>query len=106
MTQPQTVPFPKGRMQASRNGRGGKSKASVRSIPDDADARYALALKLVCTIDRNLQNGTHHYYDIQGRLLSTLDEVIHAMLTDSLAPEKPVQQDRALEWAAVSELVA
>ncbi len=95
--------FPSGNLQASRNGRGGNG------YTDDADARYAAALKLVQAIDHNLRNGTQHYYDTQGRLLSTLDEVIHAMLSDSLALGKPAKHSRdakATEWMPVAELVA
>jgi hypothetical protein len=57
-------------------------------------------LKLVEAIDYNLRNGTEHYYDTQGRLLRSLDEVINAALTDTLAPGKPVEQperDQAVE---------
>jgi hypothetical protein len=53
----------------------------------DADARYAAALELVRAIDEHLQERTRHYRDTQGRLLLTLDEVIHAMLTGSLMLE-------------------
>jgi hypothetical protein len=66
-------------------------------------------LKLVQAIDYNLQNGTHHYYDTQGKLLNSLDEVINAMLSDTLAPGKPTdhpQEAEAVEWVPVSELVA
>jgi hypothetical protein len=54
----------------------------------NADARYAVALELVRAIDEHLKNRTRHYRDIQGRLLLSLDEVIHAMLTDSLVQER------------------
>ncbi len=53
----------------------------------NADARYAAALELVRAIDEHLQKRTRHYRDTQGRLLLTLDEVIHAMLTGSLMLE-------------------
>ena len=109
MGQPTTIPFPTGDTQASRNGRGAGSQASPDSRTDDADARYAAALKLVEAIDYNLRNGTEHYYDTQGRLLRSLDEVINAALTDTLAPGKPVEQpkrDEAVEWVSASELVA
>lgn len=97
----QTAPFSKGSQQASRNGRGG------RPLSDDADARYEAALKLVQAIDHNLKNGTQHYYDTQGKLLQTLDEVIHAVLTDSLATGKPTPQDaESVPWVSVRELVA
>ncbi|GAB4535486.1 MAG: hypothetical protein Kow0063_19830 [Anaerolineae bacterium] len=101
MGKSRTVRFPSGEAQISRNGRSSQS--------DDADARYAAALKLVQAIDHNLRNGTQHYYDTQGRLLQTLDEVIHAMLNDSLAPGKPTghpQKAEAVQWIPVSELVA
>ena len=103
MRKSSTVQFPTGDLQASRNGHGNNSHA------DDADARYAAALKLVQAIDHNLRNGTQHYYDTRGRLLSTLDEVIHAMLTDSLALSKPTkypQDAEAVQWIPVGELVA
>ena len=108
MGQP-TIQFPTGDTQASRNGRGARSQASPGSRTDDADVRYAAALKLVEAIDYNLRNGTEHYYDTQGRLLSSLDEVINAALTDTLAPGKPAEQperDEAVEWVSSSELVA
>lgn len=98
-----TVQFPTGEPQVSRNGRGGQGYS------DDADARYAAALKLVQVIDHNLRNGTQHYYDTQGRLLHTLDEVINAMLTDSLALGKSTkysQNAEAVQWVPIGELVA
>ena len=103
MAESTTVQFPTGEPQASRNGRGGGN------YPEDADARYAEALKLVQVIDDNLRNGTQHYYDTQGRLLRTLDEVINAMLTDSLAlgkPTKYAQDAEPVQWVPVAELVA
>jgi hypothetical protein len=122
MEQPSTIPYPEGdlstpgrragavrRGQLSRNGRAGKREAALGSYSDEADARYAAALKLVQTIDHNLQKGTCHYYDTQGRLLNTLDEVIHAMLADSLVLGKPDEYlpgDERMEWASVGELAA
>jgi hypothetical protein len=103
MAKSSTVQFPTGEPQVSRNGR------RRGSHPDDADARYAAALKLVQAIDSNLRNGTQHYYNTQGKLLHTLDEVIHAMLTDSLALGKPAKYSRdveAVQWVSVAELVA
>jgi hypothetical protein len=108
MRQPSTIPFLEGDLEISRNGRGGRSPVE-HPHGDDADARYAAALKLVQTVDHNLRRGTRHYYDTRGRLLSTLDEVIHAMLTDSLALDKPVeylQGEEAMRWTAVGELAA
>ena len=103
-----TIQFPKGDLHASRNGHSSKRKAASRSHGDDADARYEAALKLVQAIDRNLRNGTCHYYDTRGRLLNTLDEVIHAVLTDTLAAGKPGErtQEEALDWVPAGQLVA
>jgi len=98
MAQPQTIPF-------GRNGRSRKGYPQG----DDPDARYAAALRLVQAIDRDLQKGTRHYYDTRGRLLSTLDEVIQAMLTDSLALGKSpeyAQGKEAVQWSPVGELAA
>ena len=109
MGQPSTIPFPKGNLKTGRNGRGNQSKTQRHPYSDDADARYAAALKLVQAIDHNLRNGTHHYYDTQGRLLSTLDQVIQAVLNDDLAVGKPLeylQGERSAEWVSVGELVA
>ena len=103
MEKSSTVQFPSGEPQVSRNGRSG------RAYSNDADARYAAALKLVQVIDHNLRNGTQHYYDTQGKLLRSLDEVINAMLTDSLALGKPAkysQDAEAVQWVSVGGLVA
>ena len=110
MRQPQAISFPKrdpivsavGQEQVSRNGHGRKDS-------DKADARYAAALKLVQVIDYNLRKGTRHYYDSRGRLLSSLDQVIHAILTDSLALGRPAERPRSKEtvqWMPVGELAA
>ena len=97
MGQSQAIPF-------GRNGRSHKGYPQG----DDPDARYAAALKLVQMIDRDLQKGTRHYYDTRGQLLSTLDEVIQAMLTDNLAFSKPAKysQKETVPWSAVGELAA
>lgn len=117
MGQSPTTPFREGNPptievgqgQVSRNGRSRKGDLGKYRPGEDAEARYEAALKLVQVIDRNLQRGTRHYYDTRGRLLSTLDEVIHAMLNDSLAPDKPAERlpaKEAVQWAPVSELAA
>ncbi len=102
MAKSSTVQFPSGGSKVSRNGRSGQAA-------NEADARYAAALKLVQVIDHNLRNGTQHYYDTQGKLLRTLDEVINAVLSDSLASGKPArypQEAEAVQWVPASELVA
>jgi hypothetical protein len=103
MERSSTIKFPKTDLRSSRNGHGSKGHS------DDADARYAAALKVVQAIDRNLRTGTRHYYDTQGRLLNTLDEVIHALLTDTLALDHPAAQPRegeTREWVPVRQMVA
>jgi hypothetical protein len=67
---------------ANREGDG----CQVVRIDTDtwASIRYALALHLVAGIDRHLQAGTCHYYDTQGRLLATLDQVVNAILSNTL----------------------
>jgi hypothetical protein len=96
-------------LRTSRNGHGSKGKGAPRPHSDDADARYAAALKVVQAIDRNLRTGTRHYYDTQGRLLATLDEVIRALLSDTLALDHPADQPRegeTREWVAARQMVA
>lgn len=89
----------------SSNGRG-------RSLPkqmDDADARYAAALRLVQAIDRDLQKGTRHYYDASGKLLVSLDEVVQAILNDTLVVDKSPQflpEEGVVNWSAVGEIIA
>jgi hypothetical protein len=109
MEKPPAIQYPKNKLRTSRNGASSKGTAGHRPFADDADARYAAALKLVQTIDRNLQNGTRHYYATDGRLLSSLDEVIHALLTDTLAAEKPEEESQVSEtmgWAPARQMVA
>lgn len=61
-----------------------------RYIPTEPDTRYAAALALVRTLDRDLQRGTRHYYDGQGRLLVSLDEAVRAILADQLLVQRPM----------------
>jgi hypothetical protein len=95
----------------SRNGRG-RHIESRRPAPvqvDDADARYDAALRLVQAIDRDLQKGTRHYYDVSGKLLVSLDEVVQAILNDNLLVDRPprfLRDQNLTSWPAVGELVA
>jgi hypothetical protein len=76
---------------------------------DDADARYAAALRLVQAIDRDLQMGTRHYYDASGKLLVSLDEVVQAILNDTLVVDKSPQllpEEGMVNWSAVGEIIA
>jgi len=87
----------------SRNGHGRQGQ------PDDGDARYAAALRLVQAIDRDLQKGTRHYYDATGRLLVSLDEVVQAILNDNLIVDRPpkfLRDQDLVRWPAVGEMVA
>ncbi len=47
--------------------------------------KYILALRIVEAVDARLEAG-YHYRDSSGRLLLTLEEVVRAMLSDTLAP--------------------
>jgi hypothetical protein len=76
---------------------------------DDADARYAAALRLVQAIDRDLQKGTRHYYDASGKLLVSLDEVVQAILNDTLVVDKSPQllpEEGMVNWSAIGEIIA
>jgi hypothetical protein len=60
---------------------------------NDQDVSYAAALRLVEQIDSHLCAGTRHYYDTQGRLLTTLDGVVEAILTDTLKTERGISNE-------------
>lgn len=61
-----------------------------RPVPDpptryaDADARYAAALTLVRIVDRQLERHTRHYRDGAGRIITSLDEAVAAILKGEL----------------------
>jgi len=50
----------------------------------DQAATYMAALELVQYIDDSLTLGTRHYRTKSGQLLRTLDEVVHAILTNNM----------------------
>lgn len=58
----------------------------------EPDAQYVAVLALVRTLDRDLQRGTRHYYDREGRLLVSLDEAVRAILADELRVRRPATQ--------------
>jgi hypothetical protein len=92
-------------MLQSSNGRGRSWEAQV----DDADARYAAALRLVQAIDRDLQKGTRHYYDASGKLLVSLDEVVQAILNDTLVVDRSprlLPEEGIMSLSAVGEIIA
>ena len=43
---------------------------------------YDLAVQFVVWVDAQLQKGTYHFRDRDGRLLTTLDQVIKAVLAE------------------------
>ncbi|MDW8071631.1 MAG: hypothetical protein RMK79_09175 [Anaerolineae bacterium] len=91
-----------------RSSNGRSHSAGVPEV-DDADARYAVALRLVQAIDRDLQQGTRHYYDASGKLLVSLDEVVQAILNDTLVVDKSPQflpEEGMMNWSAVGEIIA
>jgi hypothetical protein len=51
------------------------------------EASYAAAMQLVARIDDDLTRGVGHYRTKTGALLQTLDEVVHAILSDTLATD-------------------
>ncbi len=56
-------------------------------FPDDQrETTYQAALLLVSIIDNQLTLAHRHFYDAGGKLLLTLDQVVHAILEDRLLP--------------------
>ena len=53
-------------------------------VAGQKDAAYKTALELVARIDENLTRDTGHYYTKSGELLTTLDEVVRAILDNDL----------------------
>jgi hypothetical protein len=56
--------------------------AKGATMPADA---YRFAYAAIIIIDRHLTNGTRHYRDWNGRLLTTLEQVVRALLVGELA---------------------
>ena len=54
------------------------------SKSNEQEATYHAALELVARIDEDLTRGVRHYRTKAGVLLTTLDEVIRAILDDNL----------------------
>lgn len=62
----------------------------------EREAAYQAALTLVRQIDRHLVKKTRHYRTKAGRLLTTLDQVVRAILADDLQLEPvPVPVERS-----------
>lgn len=53
-------------------------------VPGQKDATYKTALELVARIDENLTTDRRHYWTRAGALLTTLDQVIQAIIDNSL----------------------
>lgn len=79
----------------NKNGRRPRPEL-VKPIQTDQEAAYYAALELVARIDDELTRGVRHYRTTSGQLLTTLDEVINAMLTDTL--ELPQVQQSEPMW--------
>jgi len=75
----------------------------VVSRAGEKDATYNAALKLVAQIDEDLTKGIRHYRTRSGQLLTTLDQVINAILEDNLLLPQ-VQQEVEAVW--MQELAA
>ncbi|HEX9925034.1 MAG TPA: hypothetical protein VGD99_20430 [Anaerolineae bacterium] len=63
----------------------------------EREATYYAALDLVAYIDEALKKGTCHYRNKAGLLLTTLDEVVRAILDDDLMLEE--QEEAEIMWA-------
>jgi len=70
----------------------------------EQEATYEAALELVARIDEDLTRGIRHYRNKGGKLLTTLDEVINAILSNDLL--LPEQRENEIIWTAPQELAA
>jgi hypothetical protein len=72
---------------------------------NERETTYYAALELVAQIDEALTRGTRHYRNKAGELLTTLDEVVRAILAnDLLLPE--VEEKTERRWLQPQELAA
>ena len=74
------------------------------SKTSEQEATYEAALELVARIDEDLTRGIKHYRNTAGRLLTTLDEVINAILNNDLLLHE--QKETELIWSAPQEMAA
>ena len=70
----------------------------------EQEATYYAALELVARIDEDLTRGVRHYRNKAGVLLTTLDEVVSAILNDNLLVSQ--EQESGMIWVAPQELAA
>jgi hypothetical protein len=69
----------------------------VVSRAGEKEASYNAALTLVAQIDEDLTRGTRHYRTKNGELLTTLDQVVNAILADNLLLPQ-VQEETEAVW--------
>ncbi len=77
----------------------------ISSKMDEQDESYYAALKLVARIDDDLAKGTRHYRTKAGVLLTTLDEVVRAILSDDLMTNEEAKAKGPI-WIPPQELAA
>jgi hypothetical protein len=70
----------------------------------EQEAAYHAALELVARIDEDLVRGIRHYRTKAGLLLTTLDEVVRAILEDNLLLTE--EQENGRRWVTPQELAA
>lgn len=99
-------------MERFQNKTSGKRNGNVKTYPglkvpasttEQEDAYYA-ALKLVTRIDEDLTKGIRHYRNKAGILLTTLDEVVRAILDNDLQLDEQPETERV--WLTPQELAA
>lgn len=89
-----------------------QTHSSVRVYPElvktskmtEQEASYFAALELVARIDEDLTRGIRHYRTKAGVLLTTLDEVVRAILDDNLLLSE--EQEAGIVWVTPQELAA
>ena len=73
------------KMQTSNHNQQQPTPRLVKSSKsNEQEATYYAALELVARIDEDITRGIRHYRTNAGVLLTTLDEVIRAILDDNL----------------------
>ncbi len=92
----------------NHNGRNGTARVYPGLVKSpsaaEREATYNAALKLVAKIDEDLTRGIRHYRTKTGVLLTTLDEVVRAILDDDLM--LPEEAPISVGWLAPQELAA
>lgn len=82
-----------GRMLDGRTWDEFPQVATLIEIPVEVEreVKYQTALKLVARIDEDLTRGIRHYRNKAGALLTTLDEVVRAILAEELAQPETLE---------------